>query len=99
MAPINPPQKTSTPYEKKLKTYLAENICEQEDVSLLDYWATNERCFPTLANLVRRVISIPACSADVERMLSVAGAIMSNISLEHIAQLLTYREYRFLERT
>ena len=46
------------------------NVYHRE--SLLDFWRVRSTDYPTLASLARRVFSVPATSAPVERVFSQA---------------------------
>ena len=44
----------------------------------LQYWAQKSHVFPKLGELARRFLAIPAANADVERLFSASGRIISN---------------------
>ena len=64
-------------------------IAKQDDP--LSWWRENEGRFPTLSNLARSLLCIPATSTPVERIFSVAGNICSqkrtSLTREHVDML------------
>ena len=47
------------------------------DLSALDFWKAHEKTYPHLASLAKKYLSVPAASAAIERMFSIAGHIFS----------------------
>lgn len=62
--------------QDEMDVYEAANSPEL-NVGILEWWAHNERKYPRLAKLARRVLAIPASSAAPERNFSRAGYIVS----------------------
>lgn len=58
-------------------SYVTKNW-KNEGLSCLSFWKTNEERWPALATLAKRLFSVPATSANVERMFSVSGHIFSS---------------------
>lgn len=69
---------------------------DKEDNPLL-FWKQNSSLFPVLSSLAKFYLAIPATSANVERLFSIAGAIArarrSSLSLTTLQMILGYREY------
>jgi hypothetical protein len=63
----------------ELTTYLNESIIEQEDQnwSPLQYWKRNADRFKNLSEIALHLFCIPASSANIERVFSVAKDILS----------------------
>jgi hypothetical protein len=61
-------------YEIELKKYL-EEPCEDEQKCPLMYWKRQQRIYPILTQASLNVLGIPASSAPVERLFSVAGKV------------------------
>ena len=62
-------------FDSKLQwEYLKEPCIEHTD-DPLKYWKNSQNTYPTLAVIAKRVLSVPASSASVERLVSVAGKI------------------------
>ncbi|XP_062579450.1 zinc finger BED domain-containing protein 4-like [Saccostrea cucullata] len=72
----------STPKRKRhvsgptteMDIYLGEDCTEMSE-SPLTYWSQNHSRFPCLSKLAQRYLAVPATSAPVERLFSVAGKI------------------------
>lgn len=60
------------PVKQEVCTYLSE-ACEQTDP--LKYWKEHCDKYPTLAILAKKYLCIPATSAPVERLFSIAGKV------------------------
>jgi hypothetical protein len=58
----------------EIKRYL-EEPCEEEAVNPLTYWKEHQLTFPKLAEVSKSLLGIPASSAPVERLFSVAGKV------------------------
>ena len=46
-----------------------EESCQEMDINPLDYWKVNYINYPTLAEYANKLLSTPATSAPVERLL------------------------------
>ena len=61
----------------------------------LEWWKNKMKTYPIIANVARRYLGIPASSASVERLFSVAGLTISDdrgrLSAEHASQLIFLR--------
>jgi hypothetical protein len=61
-------------------------------VSSLLWWKRNQHLFPTISQVARRILAIPATSAPVERLFSVGGHIVTDLrhslSAEHVRSLM-----------
>jgi len=69
------PEEIEQPIDE-LELYFKESV-SKESVKPLEYWAVNETNYPVLSRLAARYLAIPATSAGIERVFSVAGAIAS----------------------
>lgn len=67
-------QRIDDPEESEVTLYLSEPVLP-EDTNPLDFWNLNGSKFPKLLNLAKHYLSIPASSAPVERLFSIAGKI------------------------
>ena len=65
---------TITPENNEVTTYL-EQPCEPEDSDPLCYWQKHATQFPRLSQLACNYLAMPASSAPVERLFSVAGKV------------------------
>lgn len=75
--PSNRTQPASTPTTpSEIEMYLNAPTLD-EDANPLDYWRQHQTQFPTLCQLAKRYLAIPASSAPVERLFSIAGRIFS----------------------
>lgn len=63
---------TITDYMNTIK-----NFSLDKSKTVLDFWRENESRWPILANIARKVLGVPASSAGVERMFSIAGHVFS----------------------
>ena len=63
-----------TNIEKEVQDYLSE-VSLPEDSDPLLYWQTKSSAMPTLGTLAKKYLTIPATSASMERLFSVAGRI------------------------
>ena len=57
-----------------IDTYIGEE-CDTSDANHLLHWKENENKFPILAKLKTKYVSVPASSAPVERLFSIAGKV------------------------
>ena len=48
------------------------------DTDILDFWRSNEKMFPTLARLARKILCVPASSVSCESAFSTAGRTLEN---------------------
>jgi hypothetical protein len=58
----------------EIEDYLREPCIQQSD-DPLEYWRSREHSYPALAIIARHVLIVPASSAPVERLFSIAGKI------------------------
>jgi hypothetical protein len=58
--------------DSEIAAYLHERMSPIAS-SPLTWWAVNDNRYPRIATLARKFLCIPASSASVERMFSVAG--------------------------
>jgi hypothetical protein len=61
--------------EKELQKYI-EEPCLDEKTCPLTYWKENQTVYPSLAEIATKVLGIPASSAAVERLFSIAGKVL-----------------------
>jgi len=82
----------------ELPVYLS-TPCLAEDADPLLFWKENQNSFPNLAVLACKYLAIPASSAPVERIFSVAGKIFRpercRLNDKTFKELLTIRCYTF----
>ena len=80
--------------EDELNAYLKGKKVE---VNPLSFWKDNEHRYPTLSKLAEHYLAVPASSASIERLFSVAGCIArarrSRLSVKTVEMLLTYQKY------
>ena len=55
--------------------YFLSEPCTEMSENPLMYWQINSNKFPLLSNLARKHLAIPATSAPVERLFSIAGKV------------------------
>ena len=84
--------------EDELELYLKTGKKDDDDPgTLLEWWKTKASLFPRLAILAKRVLAIPATSANSERNFSRAGIIVndkrSQISPENVDHSLVIHNY------
>ena len=72
--PRTPRKRNISGAVNELDSYLQEP-CEEMDSDPLDYWKINHIQYPTLARLANKLLAIPATSAPVERLFSIAGKV------------------------
>ena len=60
--------------DKELDSYLCE-ISVDEDSNPLEWWCARSGNFPILSTMAKKYLSMPATSAPVERLFSIAGKI------------------------
>ena len=70
------PASSTAPVIPEHVTYFSEPVAE-EDMDPLTFWKANTSRFPSLSKLSRKYLSIPASSAPVERLFSVAGKVFT----------------------
>ena len=54
-----------------------KKITLDKNKTVLDFWRENESRWPSLASIAKKVLAVPASSAGVERMFSIAGHVFS----------------------
>jgi len=81
----------------EFESYFAEEVAD-EKVGPLKFWETNETRFPVLSRLAMRYLAIPATSAGIERVFSIAGAIANassaKASVKTMCTRLMIRQFR-----
>ena len=95
--PITSTSSTSS-VATQVRTYLTEP-CLEEDADPLRFWRNRSGDFPQLATLACRYLSVPASSAPVERIFSIAGKIfrpercaLSDKRFEHLMFVRTNKD-------
>ncbi len=89
----------SSPMKKRRTSEIDEYMeaSEANPIDALKFWKQNEKKFPKLAKLARQFLSVPASSAPVERLFSIAGAIArarrSNLTAKNIKALIMFKEF------
>ena len=88
-------QKQNEPVEEEVEEYL--NVSRQGEADdPLVFWKKNSSRFPTLSLLAKQYLAFPATSGSVERLFSVAGAIMrarrAKITAANMERMLCCRE-------
>jgi len=63
---------------KEIDSYLWNSQELEVSQNPLQWWKVNENCYPRIAELARRFLSIPATSAPAERIFSLSGQIISD---------------------
>lgn len=75
---------------KELELYVHEPN-EAEDCNPFEWWSINQSRFPSVAEVARSVLGIPATSVASERLFSKCGLIISDrrssLSPQHVEQL------------
>ena len=61
------------PGEQELETYIAMSHSLPEHVDPVTFWIEQENIYPLLATLAVEVLTMPASSTPVERIISTAG--------------------------
>ena len=61
--------------DEMIEAYL--RAAKSSEMSALKFWKKYQSVFPSLSSLARKYLSVPASSAGVERMFSIAGHIFS----------------------
>ena len=64
--------------QQELNTYFAERP-PSADTEPLSWWKTNTTRYPTMSELAKQLLCIPATSVPAERVLSAAGYIVSKL--------------------
>lgn len=67
-------QRHTSVKQSELDLYLTAD-CESSDSNPLQYWSAHEEKFPTLAKMACTYLALPASSAPVERLFSIAGKV------------------------
>lgn len=67
-------QRHASGINAELEKYLAED-CEKYESDPLTYWSLNEVRLPTMSKLAIQYLALPASSAPVERLFSIAGKV------------------------
>ena len=62
--------------KNEIEDYVEEQCCEMSENPLL-FWQKNSKKFPSLSKIAQKYLHIPATSAPVERIFSVAGKTFS----------------------
>ncbi len=68
-------KKTTAPTSSEVTSYLQEELQDEASDPLL-YWSSAESRYSKLAKQAQKYLAIPASSAPVERIFSVAGKIL-----------------------
>lgn len=63
--------------KRELENYLVSPCLPLESESLL-WWRSNQSCYPHLAALAKKLLSIPATSTTSERLFSTAGNVITS---------------------
>ncbi|KAK3880056.1 hypothetical protein Pcinc_015443 [Petrolisthes cinctipes] len=83
-----------TPAENEVTLYLNQP-CLQNDCDPLGYWKNKQPQFPVLTSLASKYLAIPATSAPVEILFSIAGKLYRpercNLSDTRFEQLMMIR--------
>jgi len=70
-----------SPFEKDFREYVAfiRQLGEEAllEIDPLDFWAQHGSRFPIIARIAAVILAVPATSADVERLFSITGRILS----------------------
>ncbi len=69
-------QVSTSPAQTELDKYLNSELLDDDSKPLL-YWKDHRSEFPLLCQLARRYLAVPASSAPVERLFSIAGKTFS----------------------
>jgi hypothetical protein len=83
----------------EITTYLNENcLTEKQCPDVLSFWKENASKYPILSMIARKVLAMPATSAGVERLFSIAGALdrarRASLLPSTIRDVIMYRQYR-----
>lgn len=85
----------------EVERYIRLGLLDSKKNPLM-FWKESSALFPVLSKLAQQYLSMPATSASVERLFSVAGAIISSrrasMKIETAEQLILYREYTRKDR-
>lgn len=75
---------------KELDEYI-DSPCEPEDTNPFQWWATNQKKFPHVADVARAHLGIPATSVASERVFSKCGLVCSDrrasLKSQHVEHL------------
>lgn len=69
-----PPVTASSNIHQEVEQYLSQPAID-EDMDPLAFWREHRNQFPTLCKLASKYLSLPASSAPVERLFSIAGKV------------------------
>ena len=69
-----PVQTTQTTSDDEVDKYVSEPVLPKS-ADVLSYWKTNEHKYKHLAKIAQQYLAIPASSAPVERLFSIAGKV------------------------
>ncbi len=89
----------SSPMKKRRTCEIDEylELSADKPTEALAFWKKHDEKFPKLAKLARQTLSVPASSAPVERLFSIAGAIArarrANLTAKNIKALIMFKEY------
>ena len=70
----NPTKTTQTTTDDEVEKYISEPVLSM-GADVLSYWKTNEYKYENLAKIAKQYLAIPASSAPVERLISIAGKV------------------------
>ena len=71
-----PKRKRHTSGSTKLVDDYFEEECDESDANHLLYWKENQYKYPKLSKLALKYLTVPASSAAVERLFSIAGKVL-----------------------
>ena len=62
--------------QAEIDTYFSLPVAPM-DTDVLEWWSKHEARMPNLSRMARQFLAVPACSASVERLFSLAGRIFT----------------------
>src|SRR5579871_4971881 len=62
--------------EAEIEKYLSENL-SGDSINILEWWAKQDKIFPTLQVIAYDWLAVPASSVPCEQMFSIAGNIVT----------------------
>ncbi|CAH9115088.1 unnamed protein product [Cuscuta europaea] len=75
----------------------AQNLTEDDDFDVLNWWKGKERMFPVLAKMAKQVLSMPVSTVAVEQEFSSAGNVLTQtrtrLSAESLEMLICYHDW------